>query len=99
MHSYQHSTIELIDSCKIADNSCISGIESRKLIKRLEHKYQTIKSLILESSIKGTLNPQDSILLLDALSHIHRLSEQVEKAARFWSSLTPMQSRDSAINQ
>ncbi|WP_067984725.1 Na/Pi cotransporter family protein [Neptuniibacter pectenicola] len=99
VHSYQHSTIELIDSCKIADNSCISGIDSRKLIKRLEHKYQTIKSLILESSIKGTLNPQDSILLLDALSHIHRLSEQVEKAARFWSSLTPMQSRDSAINQ
>ncbi|WP_420554923.1 Na/Pi cotransporter family protein [Neptuniibacter marinus] len=98
IHDYQQSTIELIDSCEIKDNVYMSGMESRTLIKQLENKYQNIKSHILESNIAGKLDPQESILLLDALSHIHRLSEQVEKAARFWSSLTPMQSRDSVIN-
>ncbi len=97
IHDYQHETIALIDSCEINENSYISGHESRKLLKSLEKQYQHLKNYVVESNIEGKLNPKESISLLDALSHIHRLAEQVEKAARYWSSLIPIQSRESII--
>lgn len=95
IHDYQSKTIELIDSCEISQDSYISGHESRLQIKQLEKQYQQLKNHVMQSSIEGHLKPKDSIELLDALSHIHRLAEQVEKAARYWSSITPMQTRDS----
>ena len=98
IHDYQQGTIALIDSCEVTGDSYTSGHESRKLMRSLEKQYQHLKSNVLESSIEGKLNPKDSISLLDALSHIHRLAEQVEKAARYWSSLTPMQSREAIIH-
>jgi phosphate:Na+ symporter len=97
IHDYQHNTIALIDSCEMSQDVYSGSADSRQLLKRLEKQYQNLKSHILTVSIDGSLSPKESIALLDALSHIHRLSEQVEKAARYWSSLTPMQSRE-AIN-
>ncbi|EAR60841.1 Na/Pi cotransporter family protein [Neptuniibacter caesariensis] len=94
IYDYQSDIVELIDSCEITQESYLSGQESRKLIKRLEKKYQHLKAKVMETSIEGQIKPKDSIALLDALSHIHRLAEQVEKAGRYWSSITPMQTRD-----
>ncbi|MCP4598079.1 Na/Pi cotransporter family protein [Neptuniibacter sp.] len=99
IHDYQHKTIDLIDSCEIYEDAYQSGLESRKQIKSLEKNYQHLKSQVMESSIAGQIKPKESIELLDALSHIHRLAEQVEKAARYWSSLTPMQHRESPLNR
>ncbi|MGB0204462.1 MAG: Na/Pi cotransporter family protein [Neptuniibacter sp.] len=93
IHEFQQQIIELIDSCEIHSSYDLSGIESRKLLKQLEKQYQHIKSQVMESTINGQIKPKDSIMLLDALSHIHRLAEQVEKAGRYWSGITPMETR------
>ncbi|PIE24899.1 MAG: sodium:phosphate symporter [Neptuniibacter caesariensis] len=93
IHDYQTGIIALIDSCEIQPDFYQSGEDSRKHLKRLEKQYQQLKTKVMESSIEGQVKPKDSITLLDALSHIHRLAEQVEKAARYWSSITPMQTR------
>jgi phosphate:Na+ symporter len=93
IHEFQQQIIELIDSSEIHSSYDLSGIESRKLLKQLEKQYQHIKSQVMESTINGQIKPKDSIMLLDALSHIHRLAEQVEKAGRYWSGITPMETR------
>lgn len=91
---YQSQTIKLIDSCQVDVDSYMSGQESRLLINKMEKQYQHLKDQVMQSCVEGRTKPKDTISLLDALSHIHRLAEQVEKAARYWSSITPMQSRD-----
>lgn len=93
IHEFQQQIIELIDSSEIHSSYDLSAIESRKLLKQLEKQYQHIKSQVMESTINGQIKPKDSIMLLDALSHIHRLAEQVEKAGRYWSGITPMETR------
>lgn len=98
IHNFQQQIIELIDSSEIHSTYNLSGIESRQLLKDLEKQYQHIKSQVMESTISGSLKPQDSIMLLDALSHIHRLAEQVEKAGRYWSSISPMETREEMLN-
>lgn len=90
---YQKATIALLEACEIREDSYLSSQESRRLIRELELAYQHLKSSILETAVRGEINPGDSIELLDALSHIHRLAEQCEKGARYWSSLTPIQHR------
>lgn len=97
IHDYQQKIVELVDSCEISESYDLSGIESRKLIKELEKQYQHLKSQVMECSIDGHLKPKESIMLLDALSHIHRLAEQIEKAARYWSSITPMEHREELL--
>lgn len=94
IYDYQTEIIDLIDSCEIQPDFYQSGQNSRKLLKHLEKQYQQLKAKVMESSIEGQIKPKDSIILLDALSHIHRLAEQIEKAARYWSSITPMQTRE-----
>ncbi|WP_286239807.1 Na/Pi cotransporter family protein [Neptuniibacter halophilus] len=94
LYEYQHATIELIDSCEIHPQVDSSGLDSRRLIQQMEKQYQILKSHVMESSIAGRINPQEGIELLEGLSHIHRLSGQVEKASRYWSSLTPIQPRE-----
>ncbi|MGB0466712.1 MAG: Na/Pi cotransporter family protein [Pontibacterium sp.] len=90
---YQKDTIKLLDACEIREDSYLPGSESRQLIKNLETSYQHLKSSILQTAVEGGLNASESVALLDALSHIHRLAEQSEKGTRYWSSLIPLQHR------
>ena len=97
IHEYQKETISLIDACVVSEEQDTSADEGRQLIKSLEKRYQRLQSTILDGAVDGRIKADESIQLLDALSHIHRLAEQVEKASRYWSSITPMQHR-SPIN-
>ncbi|EXJ11627.1 MULTISPECIES: Na/Pi cotransporter family protein [Nitrincola] len=91
--NYQKQVIALIDLCEIKEGSSVQGTQGHQLVLTLEKEYQTLKSLLLEQSTLGHLSSEDSIALLDAVSHINRLAEQVEKGARYWSYATPAAQR------
>ncbi|MGH1461492.1 MAG: Na/Pi cotransporter family protein [Neptuniibacter sp.] len=97
IHDFQQTIVGLVDSSEIHSSYNLSGLESRQILKNVEKQYQHIKTQVMDCTITGQLNPKDSIMLLDALSHIHRLAEQVEKAGRYWSSITPMEKRDEIL--
>ncbi|MBR9828536.1 MAG: Na/Pi cotransporter family protein [Oceanospirillales bacterium] len=93
VHDYQQAVIHLIDACEISEDRVTQGYEAHQMKRQMEHEYQHLKSTLLNQTISSQLTPADSVALLDALSHIHRLAEQAEKASRHWSSTTPVQTR------
>ncbi|WP_372600454.1 Na/Pi cotransporter family protein, partial [Amphritea sp.] len=86
-------TTKMLDAAMIDDDSHISSSETRKVLHKLEKKYQKIKQHVLDAMIAGRLSPDEGTDLLDSLSHIHRLGEQAEKSSRYWSSLSPIEHR------
>lgn len=86
-------TTKMLDAAMIDDDSDISSSETRKVLHKLENKYQKIKQHVLDAMIAGRLSPDEGTDLLDSLSHIHRLGEQAEKSSRYWSSLSPIKHR------
>lgn len=91
--NFQKQVISLIDLCEIKEESSVQGTQGHQLVLTLEKEYQNLKSLLLEQSTLGHLSSDESIALLDAVSHINRLAEQVEKGARYWSYATPAAQR------
>ncbi len=96
VHNYQKASIELIDACEIDERADRGADSAHLLLHQLERQYQSLKSSILLATTERRLSPEDTVLLLDALSHIHRLAEQAEKVSRYWSGITPLQRRDPA---
>lgn len=96
VHDYQRASIELIDACEIDDSVDQGADSAHLLLRQLERQYQNLKSSILQAATERRLSPEDTVQLLDALSHIHRLAEQAEKVSRYWSGITPLQHRDPA---
>ncbi|MFW1677494.1 Na/Pi cotransporter family protein [Pontibacter sp. JAM-7] len=92
INEYQQAAITLIDSCEIQPDSCYETNAHLQLL-HLEKQYQRLKTTVLEQTVQGHLPGSESITLLDSLSQIHQLSQQVEKAARYWSSMLPLQIR------
>ncbi len=80
-------TLELLESCAVPVGEVVPIKPAREPIKDLEHRYQALKEQILSGTVRVRLKPKESIALLDALSHIHRLAQQAEKGARYWNSL------------
>ena len=93
IHEYQQAVIHLIDACEVRDDQATQGYETHQMKHQMEREYQHLKSHLLNQTLSSQLSPSDSVTLLDALSHIHRLGEQAEKASRYWSSTTPVQHR------
>ncbi|MBV0933448.1 Na/Pi cotransporter family protein [Marinobacterium weihaiense] len=93
VHDYQQAVIHLIDACEVSEDRAIQGYEAHQMKREMEREYQHLKSNLLNQTLSSQLTPADSVTLLDALSHIHRLAEQAEKASRYWSSTTPVQHR------
>ncbi|WP_409525046.1 Na/Pi cotransporter family protein [Nitrincola sp. MINF-07-Sa-05] len=93
VYEFQKKVSELIDLCEIRQDSLIQGNEAHHLIEQLEKEYQNLKAQLLEASVSGKLPVAESIALMDGLSHIHRLAEQLEKGARHWSYALPIQHR------
>ncbi len=93
VHDYQQAVIHLIDACEVREDLATQGYETHNMKREMEREYQHLKSGLLNQTISRQLTPADSVVLLDALSHIHRLAEQAEKASRYWSSTTPVQPR------
>jgi len=91
--NFQKEVVSLIDLCEIKEESSVQGTQGHQLVLTLEKEYQNLKSLLLEQSTLGHLSSDESIALLDAVSHINRLAEQVEKGARYWSYATPAAQR------
>nr|WP_067298865.1 Na/Pi symporter [Marinobacterium profundum] len=96
VHQYQKASIALIDACEIDDNVDSGADRAHLLLHQLERQYQSLKTSILLATTERRLSPEDTVQLLDALSHIHRLAEQAEKVSRYWSGITPLQHRDAA---
>jgi len=94
---YQQAAIQLIDSCEINSDRC-ETTEPHQQLRALEKHYQRLKNSVLEWTVAGHLSTPDSLELLDSLSQIHQLSQQAEKAARYWSSMLPMQHRQPATH-
>ncbi len=94
---YQQAAIQLIDSCEIMPDRC-ETTEPHQQLLQLEKHYQRLKNSVLEWTVAGHLSTADSLELLDSLSQIHQLSQQVEKAARYWSSMLPMQHRQPTVH-
>ncbi|UTW03816.1 Na/Pi cotransporter family protein [Amphritea atlantica] len=86
-------TTKMLNAAVIEDDSQLSSSDTRKVLRKLEKKYQKIKQHILDGMIDGRLTPAEGTDLLDSLSHIHRLGEQAEKSSRYWSSLSPVEHR------
>ncbi|GAA0790728.1 Na/Pi cotransporter family protein [Marinobacterium sediminicola] len=99
VHDYQQAVVHLIDACEVRDDMAIQGYETHQMKREMEREYQHLKSGLLDQTISRQLTPADSVQLLDALSHIHRLAEQAEKASRYWSSTTPVQHRAPLLEQ
>lgn len=93
VHDYQQAVIHLIDACEVRADLATQGYETHRMKREMEREYQHLKSSLLNQTLSSLLSPADSVALLDALSHIHRLAEQAEKASRHWSSTTPVQHR------
>lgn len=93
VHDYQQAVIHLIDACEVNEDRAVQGYEAHTMKREMEREYQHLKSNLLNQTVSSQLTPADSVVLLDALSHIHRLAEQAEKASRHWSSTTPVQQR------
>ncbi len=99
VHDYQQAVIHLIDACEVRDDMATQGYETHQMKREMEREYQHLKNGLLNQTISRQLTPADSVQLLDALSHIHRLAEQAEKASRYWSSTTPVQHRAALLEQ
>ncbi len=99
VHDYQQAVIHLIDACEVRDDMATQGYETHQMKHEMEREYQHLKNGLLNQTISRQLTPADSVVLLDALSHIHRLAEQAEKASRYWSSTTPVQHRAPLLEQ
>ncbi len=99
VHDYQQAVIHLIDACEVRDDMATQGYETHQMKHEMEREYQHLKNGLLNQTISRQLTPADSVQLLDALSHIHRLAEQAEKASRYWSSTTPVQHRAPLLEQ
>lgn len=90
---FKSATIALIEASTLEENQYLSASDSHHLIRELQRQYQDLKSDLLVAGTEGKLPPREMVDLLDSLSHIHRLAEQAEKGARYWSYLTPIQHR------
>ncbi len=99
VQEFQQAVIHLIDACEVRDDQATQGYETHKMKREMEREYQHLKTKLLDQTLSSQLSPADSVALMDALSHIHRLAEQAEKASRHWSSTTPVQHRAPLLEQ
>ena len=84
---------ELLHECRIEKESDTESETARKILHKLEHNYQSLKSDILNAATTGRLDAAESVTLLDAISHLRRLAEQAEKSSSYWSSMLPIRVR------
>ncbi len=99
VQEFQQAVIHLIDACEVRDDQATQGYETHKMKREMEREYQHLKTKLLDQTLTSQLSSADSVALLDAVSHIHRLAEQAEKASRHWSSTTPVQHRAPLLEQ
>jgi len=97
VYLFKKDISELLNVSRIIKEGDTDSEPARVLLKKLEHDYQQIKNDILNSASTGKLAPEESVLLLDAISHLRRLAEQAEKASTYWSSILPMQHRNAPL--
>lgn len=57
---------------------------------RVQNLYQALKAQLLEQTVNGRLNTEESMQLLDAVSQLRRIAEQAEQASSHWSSTLPI---------
>jgi phosphate:Na+ symporter len=93
VQAFQQAVLDLIDACEVRQDRPVQSYEVHQMLRQVERQYQQLKDELLHQTISSRLTTADSVALLDALSHIHRLAGQAEKASRHWSSTTPVQKR------
>lgn len=93
VNDFRQAVVRLIDLAEISDTRNSQGYQSHQLMRDVHHIYQELKADLLQQTVAGHLSAEESMALLDALSHLQRLAEQAEKASSHWSSTTPIQHR------
>ncbi|MBY4678534.1 Na/Pi cotransporter family protein [Marinobacterium arenosum] len=94
LFDFEAEVTRLLELCEISERVDRSSSEIHQAIESLERHYQRIKEAILDAAIAHRIKAKQHAVLLDTLSHIHRLAQQAEKGARHWPLLTPMQHRE-----
>lgn len=98
LFDFQQLLIQLIDGTEISEDSNTQGYESHRMMHQVHKRYQALKAQVLEQTVGGRLSAEESMQLLDAISHLQRLAEQAEKASIHWSSTLPILHR-SPLNE
>lgn len=98
LFDFQQLLIQLIDGTEISEDSNTQGYESHRMMHQVHKRYQALKAQVLEQTVRGRLSAEESMQLLDAISHLQRLAEQAEKASIHWSSTLPILHR-SPLNE
>ena len=91
--SFKRKVVNLLDACVIDEHQDVQGIDGHRLMRDLKNEYQTVKLLILERTIEGSISTEESVEMLDYLGELKRLSDQAEDASTHWSSTLPIQAR------
>lgn len=91
--SFKNQLSKLLSLCRVDKEIDAESEPAREQLQEVEKSYQQLKSHILKAASSGSLQPQESVQLLDAISHLRRLAEQAEKASTYWSSMLPVHSR------
>ena len=68
-----------------------------QLLHEAHQQYQTLKSQLLEMTVRGEISTEQSTAQLDALSLMQRMAEQAEKASSHWSLTLPLAERQPVI--
>lgn len=90
LFEFQQTVIELIDQTEISENANTQGYASHQVMHRVQNLYQALKAQLLEQTVNGRLNTEESMQLLDAVSQLRRIAEQAEQASSHWSSTLPI---------
>lgn len=91
---FQQTVIRLLDITEIREDANIQGYASHQVMHEVHNRYQSLKAQLLEQTVNGRLNTEESMQLLDAMSQLQRLAEQAEHASSHWSSTLPTLHRD-----
>ncbi|WP_027859281.1 Na/Pi cotransporter family protein [Marinobacterium jannaschii] len=83
IYNYLGAAATLLDSCKSPTSSSFIGEKVRQKSLALEQQYKELKGAIHNATLKRKLKPKQSMSILDALSHIQRMSEQADQGARY----------------
>ncbi len=81
-HHLRAATIDLIEQCRVDDPDWkLAELDEART--QFERDYQALKGLVLRAGTVGTLPARRMAATLEVLSVLHRIVDQITKAARY----------------
>ncbi len=79
---FKSGVVQLIGDADVSQEHYSSDACSAYLAK-LQDEYQTLKAKLLRAGTEERIKTKEMVALLELMSQIHRLAEQIEKGARY----------------